>query len=277
MQPLSELIETVLYTACVAKEKPVSIIIVGPSGVGKSVLISRYKSVNLMPTDSVTSMGLFNIAQSDPKNEIKFLQIPDLNPTLSRKPTTVQATMANLLSFTADGTVRTDDGRSNKESKHNAVGMVTSATDDIYHGQAKKWFALGLRRRIIPVFFKYSTVTTGKLQRLVKRDKIQSTNPETVTINLTKSFRPKIPRKLAGEIEFLSNYFAKSLGKLSKIENSQKKWFVRNVLPIAPQITLQNLARAHAIRAKRNTVNRTDIQFLKNFIEFSDPETPREL
>ena len=277
VEELQELIETVMFTACIREEKPTSIILVGPSGIGKSVLLGSYKSPALRPTDSVSSQGLFDIAKKDEKNTLKFLLIPDMNPTLSRKASTVQSTMANLLSFTADGTVRVDDGREGKECKHEAVGIITAATDDIYHGQSKKWFALGLRRRIIPLFFKYSFSTTCKLQAQVRRDRIHSTPPPKKDINLSKVARPVISDQMQREIEILSQKLAGLLGKLNYRDEGVKKWFVRNVVPISPQITLQNLARAHAMREGRATVQKKDFEFLLRFIGYCDPETPREI
>jgi len=277
IEPVKEVIETVLYTACIRDERPCSIIIIGPSGIGKSMMLTRYVSDNLHPTDSITSQGLFDIANRDTKGEKKFLLIPDINPTLSRKPSTVQATVSNLLSVTADGTVRVDDGRGVKECKHEPIGIITAATDDMYNRQAKKWFALGLRRRIIPIFFRYSLETTRKLQALVRDDKIHTTPPLIIKVNLTKMARPALHAELPTQIEMLSMRFAQLLGKLYQMEREIKKWYVREVVPISPQLTLTNLARAHAFRAERAQTNEEDYIFLCRFLDFCDPEHPKEI
>jgi hypothetical protein len=214
IEPLQELIETVLHTACIRDENPISIICIGPSGIGKSMLLSRYLSPALTHSDSISSQGLFDIALRDPKNEIKFLILPDINPTLSRKPSTVQNTIANLLSFTADGTIRIDDGRQAKDCKHAPIGILTAATPEMYARQAKKWFALGLRRRIIPIFFDYTYRTVAKLQEMVRKDKIHSTKPTLKKICLTHRVRPSISDEILRDIETQSGRFAQYLGKL---------------------------------------------------------------
>jgi hypothetical protein len=277
VEPVVEIIETVLYTACVRNEDPISIIIVGPSGVCKSKMLARYQSEAIHSTDSITSQGLYDVARNDPKGLVRFITMPDMNPTLSRKPATVQSTIANLLSFTSDGTVRIDDGRQAKECKHTPVGLVTAATDDIYNRQAKKWFALGLRRRIIPIFFKYTMETTRKLQALVREDKIHSTSPVPIKIKLTQKARPILPALTVNMIEALSLRFAMLLGKLHVHEGDIRKWYVREVVPISPQITLQNLARAHALRDNRPQANDEDYAFLCRFLDFCDPEHPKEI
>jgi len=277
IEQIQEVIETVIYTACIRDENPVSIIIVGPSGIGKSMMLSRYQSEALRPTDSISSQGLFDISLHDPKGEIKFLLIPDMNPTLSRKPATVQSTIANLLSFTSDGTVRIDDGRTQKECKHAPVGLITAATDDIYNRQAKKWFALGLRRRIIPVFFKYTQETLRKLQGLVREDKIHSTQPPPKKMFLSRKARPAVPKDMLVMIESLSIRFSLLLGKLYAHEGEIKRWYVREVVPVSPQIILTNLIRAHALRSNRATATQEDYNFLCRFLDFCDPEHPREI
>lgn len=277
LELIQEVVETVIYTGWIRNENPVSIIIIGPSGIGKSMMLSRYQSDALRHTDSISSQGLFDISSHDPKNEVKFLLIPDMNPTLSRKPTTVQSTIANLLSFTSDGTVRIDDGRVNKDCKHNPVGIVTAATEKIYSAQAKKWFALGLRRRIIPIFFRYSSATTMELQALVREGKIHSTFPPFTLLDTISPASPTISKENHLRIETIANKFANLLGKLAYIKNAKTKWYTEEVVPIAPQITLINLAKAHALRDKRGTVNDVDISFLAGLLDFCDPERPKEI
>lgn len=277
IEAIQEVIETIIHTGCLRSENPVSIIIVGPSGVGKSMMLSRYLNEALHHTDSISSQGLFDIATKDTKNTVRFLLIPDMNPTLSRKPTTVQSTISNLLSFTADGTVRIDDGRQQKECKHEPVGIITAATDDIYNAQAKRWFALGLRRRIIPIFFRYSLETTRKLQALVRDDKIHSSQPPKIKMQLRNKMYPVIPKPMEDRIENLSLRFSILLGKLYAMENQVKKWYVREVVPISPQVTLKNVIRAHALRANRPQANEEDLDFAHRFLDFCDPEHPKEI
>jgi len=132
VEEIQKLLEVIFFTAWLKDENPVSVLLIGPSGTGKSKLICATESPCFLRTDSITSNGLFDIAQRDTSNVIKFLLIPDLNGTLSRRPTTVESTLANLLSFTSDGTVRVDDGREGKVCKHRPIGLITAATTEIY-------------------------------------------------------------------------------------------------------------------------------------------------
>ena len=283
VEEIQKLLEVVFFTGWLKDENPVSLLLIGPSGTGKSKLICAKESPCFLRTDSISSNGLFDIAQRDHANTLKFLLIPDLNGTLSRRPTTVEATLANLLSFTSDGTVRVDDGRGEKICKHRPIGLITAATTEIYKKNAKRWYNLGLRRRILPVFYRYSPATLQKLQRLVSQNKIHSSIPDGAKFNekmeKQEPISVSIPDKFEIEIMMMSTALATFMGKDAVTDRIHKRtyWESKEVVPISPQITLKNLARAHALNAERRAVNQSDFDFLGSFLGFCDPENPRQI
>ena len=274
--PVREIIETVLFTGQITGEIPTSIMLVGPSGSAKSKLLSSYREPQIHSTDSITSMGLWDIASNDPKNEKKFILIPDMNPTLSRRSSTTQATIANLLSVTSDGMVRVDDGRREKKCEHVPMGLITACTPEIYEKHARQWFALGLRRRIIPIFYGYTYATQNELQTLARGGKIHSAPAQRIRLNFSSGMqKPVIGDNEGLIIEKHSIKFATNLGKLSFIDSSVRKWQVRDVIPVSPHVTLRTLAMAHALHRNSAKVGVEDMSFLMQFIEFTDPEKPR--
>lgn len=281
LREIQEIVEVAVWTANIKNAIPLSIMLVADSGTAKSKILMSYKNNKPMihDTDSFTSKGLFDIAQRDPENKVQFLMTPDLNPTLNRKPAVVQSTISNLLSLTADGTCRVDDGRGEKESKHEPMGLLTACTPQIYNTQAKKWFALGLRRRIIPIFFTYKKETENALMTKTREDKIDGLNfPEKKIILPKQKVLPMIPGQLMLMIESLSKDLTANLGKLKVQESDQtKRWVVVKVVPIAPFVLLQGIARAHAARAQRKEVCADDINFITRFVAFTDPSEPRQI
>lgn len=276
IQPLIDIFETALFTSIVPNSSPLSLILVGPSGSAKSKLLKSYGGPSIHQSDSVTTSGLFDIVQRDPKNEIKFIVIPDINPTMSRRAATVSSTVGNLLSITADGTIRTDDGRSMKEMKHDVVGLLTGCTPEIYDKHAKQWFALGLRRRIVPVFYRFSTGTINALQKLVRQGKIGS-RPSQARDFIASGKPASISKTSALELERFSLQFSNNLGKLAHFKHNVKKWYVKEVVPIAPHVVLRSLAIAHATRRKASTVSNADMEFISMFLDFTDPESPKQI
>ena len=274
---IEEIVETVLCTDCERESKPLSILLIGPSGSAKSQLIKRYESKKIIHTDSITSQGLFSFAERDPENKLKFIILPDMNPTLSRKSSTMLAMTANLLSFTSDGTVRIDDGRTQKQCPHNPVGIISAATPDIFHVHAKKWYQLGLTRRIIPIFFDYNPSTIRKLDELVKSEEIKSAFCETIQYPEYPVSDPPIPDAIGQTINDQARIFAVNLGKLKYYDEGKTKWNCRPMIPTSPHIAMRSLAKAHAIRAGRTEVNHYDVEFLDSFVGFTDPERPGQI
>ena len=277
LETLTEIIETAIYTAAVRDEIPTSLILVGPSGSAKSKLLRAYTCDQIHVTDSITSQGIWEIVQRDSKNEKNFILIPDINPTLSRRSSTTTATVGNLLSLTGDGTVRVDDGRGEKVCQHKPMGLITACTPEIYHRHARQWFALGLTRRIIPIFYSYCSTTLDSLQKLVREDQIHA------TFNVHRNFKLPIPAKPlinsigTFEFEVKSSHFATNLGKIQFIDKGVKKWQGRNIVPVSPHVTLRTLAMAHALRRNSPKVEEPEIEFIKTFVSFTDPENPRQL
>src|SRR5216684_1802124 len=109
LDPLLEIVETAIYSAHLADTIPISAILIGPSGAGKSKAIIQYKGTNgCHLTNDVTSMGLQDILGADHENKVRFLVVPDFNVVLSHRASTLQLTVANLLSVLSEGTMRID-------------------------------------------------------------------------------------------------------------------------------------------------------------------------
>ena len=283
LETLEEVLLTIFKTIDIEESVPVSVLLIAPQGQAKTSLISQHQGPAILMTDSFTQSGLWDIVASDPKNEIGFLLTSDLNPTLSRAKHVVESAIGNLLSLTFDGTIRIDDGRQNKLLRHEPIGFIAGATPETFQRYARKWFALGLRRRIIPLYYEYSLSTIEKIQEQVRTDKITrkiAINP-IIHTRLQAKVKPIIPENESHEIKSLSSKFALNLGKLATLKREKDKrtyeWVVKNVAPIDPHLTLRTLARAHALVKRKPKVNSNDLEFLISFIEFTDPERPRQL
>lgn len=282
LDEVQEIIETVLHTCFVKNAVPISVILIAPSGAAKSTMIRRMQGRFIHQTDSFSQTGLFEIARTDPKNEKRVLSVGDINPTLSRKASTVKAAVAALLSLTYDGCVRVDDGRQTKECKHAPMMLITGATPDVYHSHAKQWFALGLRRRVIPIFYTYSKETERKLNQAVRASEINSATQRPIRLKMRTMQTPNISSKIALEIEMTSLKFTPLLSKVSfnygyHSAYHVKRWVVQEMISIPPHIIMRTLAQAHAIRDNRKQVDAADMSFLNRFLDFSDPEHPKKL
>jgi len=282
-EPLEQIIETVVNTSKMGF--PLSVILIGPSGCGKSSLICKYSGIGFCRTDSISSQGLYDICERDNKNEIKYIIIPDFNPTMSRKSSTVDGTLANLLTLTADGTTRIDDGRSKKEYRHDPIGLITAATTEMYAKHERKWYNLGLRRRIMPLFYRYSRETLSRIQDSVDDKSVILKGLNVIEYNFFEDQQRvhiadvKISEKHTAKIRENASILALYMGKTRAWDGDGRgsKWFTREVLPITPHLALQSIVCANALKNKRMKVTDEDIDFMLKFMRFCDPEHPCEL
>src|SRR5256884_1978496 len=278
LESIQEIIITTLYTSCIKGTVPVSLVLAAESGTAKSKLLQAIEGTCVHQTDSFTSTGLFELTKHDLENKLHWIVTPDMNPTLSRRPATVVSTVSNLLTLTMDGTCRVDDGRSEKIAKHNPMGFLSGITPDIYSKQAKKWLSLGLRRRIIPLFYEYTLSTIDKLKAVLREDKISGSAFPPMKFNRNGEHKPVIGENMAYQIESKGTQLSIHLG-LQKIRDDQGKlkWYVRSIVPISPITTLRTLARAHALKDNRAEVNEADINFLSTFLDFTNPSCPKQI
>lgn len=278
LDSIVDVLITTLYTASVRDAVPVSLLLVADSGTAKSKLLKSMSGKSLHHTDSFSSQGLFTLMQNDQAGEIRWIIVPDLNPTLSRPAKTVSATVANLLTLTMDGTCRVDDGRSEKLMKHKPIGMISAVTPDMWQKQAKRWFALGLTRRIIPIFYEYSLSTVEKLKAIVRDGQISGNDFPANSIPSRKELLPAMPKEEALQIDSIGTQLAINLGMTrGKSSDGKLAWWSKKIVPISPIVLLRTMACANAIKHNRGSVNESDIQFLISFLEFTNPQSPKQL
>jgi hypothetical protein len=282
LEPLLEIVETALFTAHLHDTIPMSCILIGPSGGGKSKAIMQYKESNgCHLTNDITSSGLLELLSGDHEQKINFLIVPDFNVVLSHKTSTLQLTIANLLPVTSEGTVRCDDGRLKKETKHNPVGILTAMTRDLYEHVARKWQVLGFQRRFLPLYFEYGIETRLKIQDSIAQ------GATTLLQLLPRSLTPPLKKvdvnvaDMSQRIQAISNELAENIGYVPVRGLTEKRGkfksktaFVGKQLEFSPHLALRSFARAHALKNKRNHVTSEDFDFLVRLMRYTRYDRP---
>ena len=271
MEPIEDIIETVIHTAFVAESIPISIMLVAPSGGGKSATTKRYEGKMIEYADDVTSAGLHKVLAPDRENRVKFLNVPEFNTTLSHKSSVVNLTLANLLSATQDGTVRVMDGRSNQDVKHDPIGILACVTPDIYMANARRFRVMGFTRRVIPIHFSYGLDTQRKAMIHIKHGNHSQKPLPPIVIADMKRQVVTVPSKLANEVEMLSTIFAQNLSQYSYYTDG--KLMIREgvpLLPMAPFKVLSSIIRAHAILHGRTKCEEHDLAATTSFVSFTN-------
>lgn len=276
MRKIELIVDTVLYSYLVS-HKPISVILVAPSGAGKSEVIMQFKdypSVRLH--GDLTSMRMAELLAPDTNNTIKHFLIPDLNATLSHKQSVTGLFLSNLLTLQSEGSFEVGEGNKSNKIKHQPVGLVTGCTPEMYQSYHRKLRILGLMRRNAPVFYTLSqdlvnkaqtqkrnnTIHFGELRKWIRNGK---SGAKKITIN---------PR-LSMNIQLLADTFTQKLtiGPVWSIERDGtricKPGQIGFMLPLAPHDFLRALAKSHAIKNDRFIVNQADLDFVQMFVSFT--------
>jgi hypothetical protein len=277
VQPIEDLLGAIVGTAFAEDSIPISCMIVAPSGAGKSRTIIRFDAPYIMRCDDLTSSGLMDILTRDSKSEIKFLLIPDFNPILSHKASVSNLLLANLLSVTQDGTARIVDGRGNKEVKHKPVGIITAVTFDMFARYSRKWHELGITRRILPIHYTYSLRTIQQAQTLIREGKINGNN-QPMSMSEYRQLKVVIEQNLANDIQILSERLAMNLGQFIKLNRGVRTpQYGEALLPMAPHVVLNSIARGNAVRFGRRRLEQADVDLATEFVSFTDMVNRRQL
>jgi hypothetical protein len=287
MEALQEIVETVTYTAPIEGTIPISVMLVGPPGTGKSKAIMQYNCASLHATNDITSSGLSELLTDDREGLIRHIVIPDFNVVVSHKTSTSTLTIANLLSIMSEGTMRVDDGRRVKEMKHAPIGIITAMTREVFEMHARKFTQLGIGRRFVSIFFDYSIITRQKIQQEISDGEItlQQLIPRTVELPRLDRWpiRIRIAPREASTIRELSKYMADNLSYQPKwTKSNEGAWVIKpfhGTVPVefTPHMILRTMAQGHALLSKRIEVHREDTDFLMNFIMFTNYSAPVQL
>jgi hypothetical protein len=288
MEQLQEIIETVLFTPAIFDCVPISIILVGPPGTGKSKIILQFSSPSILKTNDVTSAGLADIVGDDKENKVRHIIVPDFNIVVSHKASTSALTIASLLTLMSEGILRIDDGRRKKELIHAPLGVITAMTKEIYEEHAKRFRQLGIGRRFIPLFFGYSFPTSKKIMTSIKNGDTTLKQLVEKKIFLPKQetwpLRAEFSKPIAEKVEELARPMADALAYQPEWirDKDSYAWKITPVhghppMEFTPHMVLRAMAQAHAIRAGRKVVKESEVEFLLRFTQFMNYSVPVQL
>lgn len=286
LEPIEDIIKAAIIGGNFRENHPLSLMLVAPSGAGKSRTLLRVQSPSVYRCEDLTSAGLFDILKNDVQNKIRHILLPDFNPVLSHKASVTNLLLAQLLGVLSDGVMRLADGRQTKELKHDPIGLLTACTPELFAASHRRWRQLGLLRRILCVHYTYKTITVERAQTAIEKGKIKKgpLPPLPIPKNGTHA-APAILEHSASTLKAYSVALSAMLSKYYKWEqdNNEPRAYKRTVhqgeplLPMSPHVILRAMAQGYAAANKHATVEHEDLDFVARFIDFTDIGAPVKL
>jgi hypothetical protein len=286
MELLQETLKAVIFTGCLAGTVPLSVILVGPPGTGKSKAMLQFCSPSLHVTNDVTTSGLSDIINDDKAGLVRHIVIPDFNIVVSHKAATTNLTVANLLTLTSEGSVRIDDGRRQKELKHAPIGIITAMTREVYEEHAKRFRKLGIGRRFTPLFFNYGLPTRISIQKEISNGGVtlEQLLPYPVVLPPPPCWPVKIniEEKESDRLRELSREMSENLSYQPRWEREDGNYVIRpfrgtSPLEFTPHMVLRTLAQGRALSDRKIRVHAEDVDFVMEVVRFTNYGVPVQL
>lgn len=278
---IQNIVNTTLHTVLLKDNTPVSLLLVAPSGGGKSQTLLRWEAPWVHHTGDITSQGLFDLLEGDKENKIRTLILPDFNLPLSHKASVTNLTVANMLSLLSEGVARIDDGRKKKEIKHAPISFLSAVTPEMYFQHYKRWKSIGLLRRFLLINYGYTYSTRQEGLKAIRENRVSGLPLEKHSIRKRLSEHVVLlSPEIDAEIEKTAIELARNLGYVIIREKAtgQVKWSqVETALEFSPYVCMRTMARAHALFKERFSAGSDDIEFLKDLLKFTNPQSPEKI
>jgi hypothetical protein len=224
--------------------KPISLLLLGKPGIGKSRLLSplaKVKEVNYV--NDITPKYLVEFLGKVKSGEKKFLVIPDFTNCMSHGKNTRNTLVAVLRSMTEEGVVDLSDYHLEfKSDKSVRAGLITAVTHSCYEGFHKAWKRTGFLSRLLPFSFSHSVATTASIMKAIDTKK-----PDPIeTVKMIVKKRPKkvfCPEHLLRQLHVCEELLSKSTGSL----------------PYRHQIQLNAITEALSVLRGDNEIRQVDI------------------
>ncbi len=286
MDLLQETIRAALFSGAIADTIPLSLILVGPPGTGKSKAVLQFVAPSIHVTNDVTTAGLSDIIEGDKDGKLRHIIVPDFNVVVSHKAATSNLTVANLLTLMSEGSVRVDDGRRRKELTHAPVGIITAMTREVYEEHANRFRKLGIGRRFTPLFFSYGFPTRQEIQQAISSGGVtlQQLIPYPVMLPPQSRWPVKviIEEREAARLREMSREMAENLSFHPRWERENGGYIIKpfhGTTPIefTPHMVLRTLAQARALIDQKIVVKPEHVDFVMQVVSFTNYAAPVQL
>ena len=228
---IEKIVKLVLSSGFIKNSDPLSLILVGKAGVGKTCIITGHNTKKSIVTTDLSKFGL--IRELKEKPNLSHIVIPDFIKVTDKKQSTRKDLISTLNSATEEGLNNLSLYQSAGKFKNKKIGIITSTTKASYSQNKKAWVNIGFVSRMLIVSYDYSEKTRDEILNYIENEKYSSTKAQN--IKGLKERKVETPFELNKQLE----------------EYSKKEF--------RTQKQLQTLAKANALYNQRNKVIQEDI------------------
>lgn len=255
------IVKLVLQTAFLkAYPKPISLLLLGKPGIGKSRLVSPLSHLDYVSyVNDITPKYLVEFLERAKRGEKKFLVVPDFTSCLSHGKNTRNTLIAILRAMTEEGV--TDLSAYHLEFRSDTpvrAGVITATTHASYEEFGRAWKTSGFLSRFLPFSFSHSGQTTERIM-----DDIDAKVPDPISdLRLRVKRKPGVvsrPSQLLRQLRVCEELLSTKTGSA----------------PYRQQIQLNAITESLAVLRADQEITQDDIDkihWLSNWINYDFKE-----
>lgn len=158
---IKKIVKLVLLSGYIKKHKPLSLLLVGDSGIGKTELITSYNSQRILFITDLSYMGLMKHLKDKPT--LRHIIIPDFIKITKKKRATSDNLISILNALTEEGIGKISLYNFEADFKGKQLGIIIATTKASYEQHLKEWTAIGFVQRMLLCSYSYNHETTKEI------------------------------------------------------------------------------------------------------------------
>lgn len=268
-----------------ANGQPISTLVIGPSGTGKSELVLSNIPPNSRVINDFTFASIVSVLAQKPLPA--WIVVPDLNAVLAHKPAVVNLAMGLMLALIGEGVTDIPgiDGDSKlkiervlkSQTRGLHIGFISTMTPDTFFTKRGPWRKTGLLRRILPLYYTHGIDTRTAVQFSIA-DGLDALDYTHIKLKKYKKLAVDIPAHVSTDIRALSDsVLTNQLSWNSRDDNGSLKKTQAVEFPYTLHKMLRVFIKANALRYNRTTVTDADVRALKDCVRFVRYDHPEEI
>lgn len=204
LEPVLEVVKTIIWTGQLHGERPASAIICAEVGSGKTSVLEKIQCDTAMFLSDFTSREAKDILH---KKEVTHIMIGDLLSVLNHKSGTVKLSL-NLLSKMTGDTINRDPW-SGETMAPRKVGVITAIPPSELHAPKLKsiLWSSGFASRFIIIRYTYSTKAINRIHQYIASNAYIHVKPFVMQVE-PASIDIEVPNEIAEQIRLLSKKIA---------------------------------------------------------------------
>lgn len=252
LEPIIELLRAAIWTARLADEKPVSVMLVAQQESAKTEMLKYFRGTSTLAYISdLTSRGLLTHKDAIERGKIRHLVLLDLVRIISHGRTVQERTFQTLAALMEEGESETlDAGGSSKWNDFPRIGCLMALTPAFFKSKRGRWRETGFMTRFLPVSFTYSEDTKHTVHKFIAAGyQLPAPHPE------------KLP-EFASQVSMPDKISRTIISRAEELGDTMRTYGFRY------QKSMRALAKAQALLNKRGVVTDADLGKVLSWSEF---------